>query len=41
MKKILLGLGLLGFITVAVSSCKMHEDCPAYGKVADQTEVNG
>jgi hypothetical protein len=41
MKKILLALGLVGFITIAMSSCKMHEDCPAYGSVAVETENNG
>jgi hypothetical protein len=33
MKKIFGITILAAFITVAVSSCKSHERCPAYGKV--------
>jgi hypothetical protein len=31
----------MGFITLALNSCKMHEDCPAYGNVTVETENNG
>jgi len=41
MKKILLLLGLTAFVAIAMSSCKMHEDCPAYGSTATETEIKG
>ena len=41
MKKILLALSLLGLISIAMSSCKMHEDCPAYGKSEVVSDTNG
>lgn len=33
MKKIVLGITLLFVLAVAMSSCKTHERCPAYGSV--------
>lgn len=42
MKKILLLVGVMALMCAGFSSCKMHEDCPAYGNVESiEAEING
>ena len=41
MKKILLLLVCSFGLIFAVSSCKAHEDCPAYGSVQSETNTRG
>lgn len=40
MKKVILAISVVAFLSLVLASCSSHERCPAYGEVEDNTPSN-